>query len=1125
MSPHVYFLIDTNAFSNTHNPLAITSTVTRILVYLASKHDTLTWNYELLDTTTTRNRTTAQTRRKTGERKQLTIEALGQFKDHLRNTLAVRRAAGARARAPLDSLHERLMCLEADVEWGDPAMMRSPRRSAMQGMDPTRANDPLSVRSHLYIISDSPWSLETLDLFIGTLHPATVPAVAAAADTTNADASLMEKLTRMRNGLVGNGIWESYARKRVGINWIRPQGRTIPGMDPVEILIDSVFACCLEALGGCVMSVDELSTPGALFSSRFAPLHRVRTYPSWNRKFAAEISAVAEHFAIPNATVESELHGDTHIWRIHCPQQQQQQQEGVFAGFGGEGVVLKRVQGWQQRQRQNRRWLVDGRIMQKYDLPEMVALAAEYKRTLEQQQWEDDLHWSGEKHKILLPLLCVPLCMWPVVVRMTVGGAPAMFEITGGSGGGEHWANDGVFAQSFVVAQAGEGGFSGAAYVAMVPVGGRTVAIYEMEACAYAEVARMSAHGESAQGNASNGGDSEEDLFSLAWIEDWAWKVPGGLAIEPRESCAINVSFEYPQHEAGFPGLSSSTLSASCAALPECSMDTGDCNAMHDAGEQTALCDSVPVSTLEAWYVGVYLKVIRQPISKFDHALDSLGALLDSSPAEIAHDGSSGEVPSMLNILRESVLLSSSAVEDAFDNIDQDLNEESTAFSDVYLASRLHRVSAMVGEDTGAQRMWQLSECQLQILLHLFVIDRMHTDSNNGCAEQIEQLSNSLRDLVDLMCIWVSMGDLDGISGVSPGSIAAAVALLGDGAECPSDLAAAFVSGPLVGRFATSLGDLVEELRVQCGWVPQTIDSGSDVAELGDLEGGCTGSDDILGEGGRRRKGTPRKISRSSGDRSEVIVHQRHQTATSGNSGRKLARHLDELISGGSSSSSGGGSSSKAHCDSNPRSRLTLSNRAVLGDSRQQNQKLAHLKMPAHLIRQLKSEVVSTARSAAKPRQATSTTKPAAVDSSGGNIWGVGRSNTLRRRVQRRFPESNSSPLLGYHAREARRVPEEEDMLSNNKRQRIGERSHAGGVGAGSSLSAVFPRSSSTAHVGFFCDRVSINSGGAYVESQHISGAVGVSEMHGVFSHEMFEVSSDDEDGGIYIYDHRAAQI
>ncbi|KAJ2889832.1 hypothetical protein GGI21_006412, partial [Coemansia aciculifera] len=189
------------------------------------------------------------------------------------------------------------MCLEADVEWEDPALIRSPtRNSSMRTWtDPTRLNESMSVRSFLYILGQAPQALPELDEFVCG------PAAQNSQESDPAhDTTLLDKLTRLRDGIIGNGIWESYARKRVGVSWIRPTARkAVLAADPVDILIGDVFGCCFEALGGCVMNMAELATSSPLpFSSVFAPLHRTRTFPSWSRKFAREISAVVDRFAV-----------------------------------------------------------------------------------------------------------------------------------------------------------------------------------------------------------------------------------------------------------------------------------------------------------------------------------------------------------------------------------------------------------------------------------------------------------------------------------------------------------------------------------------------------------------------------------------------------------------------------------------------------------------------------------------------------------------------------------------------------------------------------------------------------------------------------------------------------------
>ncbi|KAJ2842781.1 hypothetical protein J3B02_005481, partial [Coemansia erecta] len=284
----------------------------------------------------------------------------------------------------------------------------------------------------------------------------------------------------------------------------------------------------------------------------------------------------------------------------------------------------------------------------------------------------------------------------------------------------------------------------------------------------------------------------------------------------------------------------------------------------------------------------------------------------------------------------------------------------------------------------------------------------------------VDQLVEALNDLADQLCIWVSVDDLSGV--LMP---VTSTATVDTSSDVPNDPAAAFVGGPLVGRFASSLEDLVEDLRTQCGWVPQPssthdmllADSSKSDA---DMAGDC-----------KRRKGTPRKINRSMSDRSEVIVDQRKRSSKI-MSGRRLARHLDELIGG-----NGGKGSLHSHSRSSGRRSSNILQLPLPSKPNSLRRQSAQLKMPAHLIRQIKSEVVSTARKAVKSHSATATS----CSNGGGNSTSIGRSNTLRMKASRRLaipsymPESSSAPALAGRSGDMCIVPE----AQASKRQRTSD--------------------------------------------------------------------------------------
>ncbi|KAJ2892025.1 hypothetical protein GGI21_005710, partial [Coemansia aciculifera] len=387
----------------------------------------------------------------------------------------------------------------------------------------------------------------------------------------------------------------------------------------------------------------------------------------------------------------------------------------------------------------------------------------------------------------------------------------------------------------------------------------------------------------------ANDAQLDAGRFCPAWIEDWAWReAAGDLAIAPRDHCALDVSFDESLFECPMSDIMPSDgfmLQGSCA-----NTGLGVIAQSNTSLPQAISIEAVSpsISTLEEWYSETYTKGLLAPSPDFGHIVDGLASIC-CTPA-LAE-----EPNAVLARLISLLLLNSAAIEDVFESVELACSASELGEAETFHALR-HRMAHSVGGDGPNKRAWQVRECKLQILLHLFAIDQLRLQKTG----EVSQLEESLRDLVDLLCVWASLDDIAMNVEVD---VTTSSNQKADKAESINDIAAAFVGGPHVGRFASSLGDLVEELRIQCGWVPPA--TRNEQSEHPDL----------LSES-RRRKGTPRKISKSSGERSEVIVHQRkpaHQEL----SGRKLARHLDELIGGGlnrsvyhdDASSSEGGSS------------------------------------------------------------------------------------------------------------------------------------------------------------------------------------------------------------------------
>ncbi|KAJ2142293.1 hypothetical protein IW142_004388 [Coemansia sp. RSA 564] len=882
---HAYFLIDANSLGRT---TSVTRAITRILVYLASRNDTCTWNFEILDLQSRPRALTAHAKRRIRERRPVTTESLHAL------TTAVCDVRTSGTKQPMArTLRERLMCLEADVEWGDPALMRSPTRgpTARAWMDPTRRNESMSVRSFLYIIGDLPTTPDEIDVFLG-------PAVD--------HATLLEKLSKVRDCLIGDGIWESYARKRVGVSWIRVSPHT--AQSPVDVIVDSVMGCCMEALGGCMMSLRELSQPDVPFSSVFGRVHRVCTHPGWSRKFAREVSAVADYL------LAGRVQGERRAWALKI-------------GSASGSVLV-------EAECSRRSWLNDARLARRYDLPELVALAAHARTT--HMQHEARAAASAVELKYLLD---APNHVWPLIARH-LPCAPTMCHARG-------WLSK----DQVVLAQ--QSNTDLLSYVAVVPVGQSTMAVYPMDASVFARVMDVVDRVQ-----LESAGASVATEFRAAWLEDWTvWAED--LDVVPSEQCAIAVEIDTllidsymaatgPNTNVRRGGLFDETADAipanACSAtlLPDPT----------DSLASSAAATHAPV-TLDAWYADLYIKTIQQPSPEFDHAISTIQPILDNTAASTSPEAA-------VTQLYTSVLQSSASIEDVFTSNDAQDNTE-------FAASR--QEATKVADNSSSQRTWQLHECQLQILLHLLAIDRCRLWKLNSLIET-HGLVESLNDLVDQLCIWTSVDDIFcSASGQTSGA---------------GDLAAVFIGGPNVAQFTERLSDIVDELRVQCGWVP-TADTTLPNAQAEN----------------KRRKGTPRKMEDAS-NRSEIIVQPHaHKPLMSG---RKLARHLDELIS----KRTGFGSNSRAD------------KTACVGEPPAQRRKSVQLKMPLQLIRQLKSEVVSTTR----PAVSRSRTMSSRSHSSGG-MWQAkrssvnsgsmrqsGRSNTSIRQIGR-SNTSNTSHTLG----------------------------------------------------------------------------------------------------------------
>ncbi|KAJ2821545.1 hypothetical protein GGI24_004183, partial [Coemansia furcata] len=553
----------------------------------------------------------------------------------------------------------------------------------------------------------------------------------------------------------------------------------------------------------------------------------------------------------------------------------------------------------------------------------MVALASEYKLScLRHQAWLADTATS------LTHLQSASTQQWYHIVRK-LDRTPIFCSLD--SRGYNSLKDKVVYAQRNSRSNQYDSSTNSALYAAIVSVTGNIAAVYLMDAATYAEIAKL--HIDDA------GPPRNDDIypiaaqFKAAWIESWAWRVSGDLDVAPRDVCAVDVGFDESQFECPMSDqMPSDGFELGSDTTPL--MDTSTEFVLADGGVELTL---PTISTLTEWYSEMYLKGLQSPAPEYSRIIDSL-ALFCCTPT------SDNQPCAALETLTSLVLQSSAAIEDTFEAAEPAQQADDLDEVDVYRALRRQSVDT-AGSDRSSKRSWQVRECQLQILLHLFAIAQLHSQQ----AADTTQLEEALRDLVDLLCVWASLDEIAiQVEGTSSDQKADKSSVpVSDEAKTTNDFAAAFVGSSHVGRFADSLGDIIEELRAQCGWVPPvTRDERPSQPE----------HVEPLSEN-KRRKGTPRKIDKHSGERSEVIVHQRNLTHQE-LSGRKLARHLDELIGSNKvqqqqhrddASSSEGGSSP--------------SFRAV--ERRRQS---LQPRLPAHLIRQIKSEVVSTSQRAPKAK-------------------------------------------------------------------------------------------------------------------------------------------------------------
>ncbi|KAJ2532096.1 hypothetical protein EV175_007175, partial [Coemansia sp. RSA 1933] len=230
--------------------------------------------------------------------------------------------------------------------------------------------------------------------------------------------------------------------------------------------------------------------------------------------------------------------------------------------------------------------------------------------------------------------------------------------------------------------------------------------------------------------------DAGGAAFDPAWLERWAC-IDGDLSVVPADTCPIAVHFDTLDAEDRSGAVVLGEIESPDEPSTETSKSVVD-------GPSTETSSKPPA--LESWYEGTYLRMIPEPAPPpLGSAVDALLELIDMGITSVAQVAS-------------TVLLGSRAIEEAFDA----QNEATTQLAKL----RHDALQSIDGEP--AQRLWQVHECQLQILLHLVCL----ANTRDGDAEMQERLTEHVRDLAELLCIWASV---DGLAvGDVAGDLAAA---------------------------------------------------------------------------------------------------------------------------------------------------------------------------------------------------------------------------------------------------------------------------------------------------------------------------------------------------------------
>ncbi|KAJ1781083.1 hypothetical protein LPJ59_007125, partial [Coemansia sp. RSA 2399] len=333
----------------------------------------------------------------------------------------------------------------------------------------------------------------------------------------------------------------------------------------------TTFECSLEALGGSVLTLPASANGVLPLSAFLASALRTHTYPAWSRKFAREISAIAECFDLGSGFGCAQEAS----WEIELP-----------TGSLSLGPVVSEcaiARGSSQR-------LTSARLLRRYSMAELVALASALGDT--------DMGQGQSAVRAKAVSKCAH-SQWYRVVDL-VSADPVYCEI-----------RDGCLGDGVVLARADAGG----AYVVVVPGPGSVALVYPVDEHTGGAIGdrmreiQLEPH-EPAE-------DASAVDFTPAWLESWAC-FDDDLSVIPVETCSLDVRFNQPN---AYGSLD----------VGSCALDSGQHSPrVEDNDHPLVLClpaqslelnkenPAAACLTLESWYAGMYLRTIPEAAPQLD---------------------------------------------------------------------------------------------------------------------------------------------------------------------------------------------------------------------------------------------------------------------------------------------------------------------------------------------------------------------------------------------------------------------------------------------------------------------------------------------------------------------------